>query len=198
MQEPSGVAALILAAGTSSRFGSPKQLARVGERTMLDAVVELASAAGLQPIMAVVPPGIAVPPEAVPVLNDRPREGLSRSLRLGIEALPAETTAALILLGDQPTLPLDTIGAVLAARGELPIAAAQADGLLAPPVLVERSHFSVVRDLSGDIGLREVLAEHPDLVRAVEVGEHAIDVDTPDDLARIGQMFDSSAGTPNR
>jgi CTP:molybdopterin cytidylyltransferase MocA len=165
---------------------------------MLDAVVELASAAGLQPIMAVVPPGIAVPPEAVPVLNDRPREGLSRSLRLGIDALPAETTAALILLGDQPTLPLETIGAVLAARGERPIAAAHANGLLAPPVLVERSHFSVVRDLSGDIGLREVLAEHPDVVRAVEVREHAIDVDTPDDLARIGQMFDSSASSPDR
>src|SRR5688572_247553 len=84
MQEPPRVAAIILAAGASTRFGSPKQLARVGERTMLDAVVELASAAGLQPIMAVVPPGIAVPPEAVPVLNDRPHEGLSRSLRLGI------------------------------------------------------------------------------------------------------------------
>lgn len=165
---------------------------------MLDAVVEIASATGLQPIMAVVPPGIAVPPEAVPVLNDRPHEGLSRSLRLGITALPGETSAAVFLLGDQPTLAPETIRAVLAARGNQPIVAAQANGLLAPPVLVERSHFAVVRDLSGDIGLREVLAEHADLVRAVDVDAHAPDVDTPDDLARIGQMFDSGASTPDR
>jgi molybdenum cofactor cytidylyltransferase len=126
-------------------------------------------------------------------MNAEPELGLSRSLRLGIEALPAEVIAAVILLGDQPTLSATTIRAIVAARGDRPIVAARADGLLAPPVLVERSTFVVVRTLSGDIGLREVLAEHADLVTAVEVGAHAQDVDTPDDLARIGQMFDSGA-----
>jgi molybdenum cofactor cytidylyltransferase len=195
MRVPPGVAAIILAAGASSRFGSPKQLAKVGERTMLEAVVELANTAALAPIMAVVPPGIAVPPEAVPVLNDRPEEGMSRSLRLAIEALPSDTNAAIILLGDQPTVATDTIRAVLAARGDRPMVAARANGLLAPPVLVERSHFGVVRGLSGDIGLREELAKHSDAVTPVEVEAHAPDIDTPDDLARIGRMFDSSAGT---
>ena len=55
-------------------------------------------------------------------------------------------------------------------------------GRLAPPVLIERSHFDVVRQPSGDIGLREVLNDHPEWVAAVEIAEPISDVDTVDDL----------------
>ena len=55
-------------------------------------------------------------------------------------------------------------------------------GRLAPPVLIERSHFDVVRQPTGDIGLREVLNDHPEWVAAVEIAEPISDVDTVDDL----------------
>ena len=55
-------AAVILAAGASTRFGSPKQLARIGGRTLVEQVVATARAAGLDPIVAVLPPGIDAPP----------------------------------------------------------------------------------------------------------------------------------------
>jgi molybdenum cofactor cytidylyltransferase len=110
---------------------------------------------------------------------------LSHSLRLGFSALPAGSQAAVILLGDQPTVAPDTIRALLAARGEKPIVATRAGGHLATPVLVERSHFSIVQDLTGDIGLREILATHPEWVLAVEVAAHAPDVDTPADLEAL-------------
>jgi CTP:molybdopterin cytidylyltransferase MocA len=65
------------------------------------------------------------------------------------------------------------------------VVASVADGILAPPILVERTHFDLVEGLSGDIGLREVLIANPDLVRAVPVAGHPPDLNTPDDLGRI-------------
>jgi len=179
-------AAVILAAGTSTRFGSPKQLARVGEGTMLDAVVQIAHDAGLGPVIAVVPPGIAVPLSVVPEINDAPSEGLSRSLRLGLAAVPAEVDAAVVLLGDQPTLAPATIRTLLeAGRSGRPVVAARADGRIGPPVLLRREAFALAAEASGDEGLRSILARHPELVTEVEVTEHAPDVDTPADLSRI-------------
>jgi molybdenum cofactor cytidylyltransferase len=188
MRQP--VAAVVLAAGESRRFGSAKQLAELDGRTLLEHVLALAATAGLAPIVAVVPVWLTRPAAMRDarlrwVRNPHPERGMSHSLRLGFEALSAETTAAVILLGDQPTLPLATIAALLAARGEKPIVATMAAGRLTPPVLIERSHFDVVRQPSGDIGLRQVLNDHPEWVAAIELGEPIADVDTTDDLAAL-------------
>lgn len=189
------VAALILAAGASTRFGSPKQRATLGQRTLLETVIEIA-AHELSPILVVVPPGLAVPPRAVPVPNPRPELGLAHSLRLGLAAVPPELEAAVILLGDQPTLPLGTLRRVLAARGEGSLVAAVADGVSGPPVLIERGAFGLAERLEGDIGLRDVIRSGGHRAHLVEIEAHAPDIDTPGDLeslgrSRIGHMFDS-------
>lgn len=178
-------AAVILAAGASARFGSPKQLARIGDATMLETVVEIARSAGLSPIIVVIPSTIPSPAGVIAVVNDAPDEGMSRSLRLGINALPDEATAALIMLGDQPAVPATVIEDILHARGERPIVAASAAGLLGPPVLLERAAFAMATAATGDEGLRRVIRGNPNLVRPIEVGEHAVDVDTPADLERM-------------
>jgi len=181
------VAAVILAAGASSRFGRPKQLAPLGTATMLFAVCDLAHRAGLRPVIAVVPPGIAVPPDVVAEVNPEPAAGLSRSLRLGLAAVPAELDAAVVLLGDQPTLPISTIRALLETSSDRPIIASSADGRLAPPVLLRRTAFGLADDAVGDEGLRSVLDRHPGLVANVEVAAHPPDVDTPMDLESLGE-----------
>ena len=184
------VAALILAAGESRRFGSPKQLALLDGRSMLEHVLERARASGLAPIVAVVPVWLSRPsalgdPTLRWVRNPYPERGMSYSLRLGLEALPDETTAVVILLGDQPRVAADTIATLLAARGERPIVTTEAGGVLAPPVLIERSQFGLAAGLTGDAGLRDVLRQEPDLVRAIAVPAHATDVDMPRDLDRV-------------
>jgi len=181
-------AAVILAAGASNRFGSPKQLARLGDRTMLETVVELARGAGLAPVIAVVPPGLAPPSGVTPVANADPGAGLSRSLRIGLAAVPAEVGAAVILLGDQPTVAAGTLKALLevAAVTQRPVVAARADGRIGPPVILARAAFALADGAIGDEGLRSVLEGHAELLATVEVGEHAPDVDTPEDLAALG------------
>ena len=178
-------AAIILAAGASTRFGSMKQLAPFGAGTVLDAVVRLARGAGLRPIVVVLPSSVPPPPAVTAVVNDAPEEGLSRSLRLGLAAVPDDAAAALILLGDQPTVSPAVVSQLLGARGERPIVAARAAGLLGPPVLLERSAFAMAAATAGDQGLRDLIRGNRHLVTPIEVGEHAPDVDTPEDLERL-------------
>jgi CTP:molybdopterin cytidylyltransferase MocA len=183
------VGAVILAAGSSRRFGGPKQLAVIDGRTLLEHALAAALESGLAPVVAVVPVWLTRPagwPEQSLrwVRNPFPERGLSLSLRLGLDALGEDAAAAVILLGDQPGVaPL--INAVLAGRGDRPLVAVEADGVAGPPVLIERSHFALADRLSGDIGLREVIRAKPDIVRVVSVAAHAADVDTPDDVGRL-------------
>lgn len=174
-------AAVVLAAGASTRFGSPKQLAPFGAGTMLEAVVDVARSAGLSPIVVVLPAAVPPPSGVTAVINDAPEQGISRSLRLGLEAVPADA-AALILLGDQPSVSAAVIAAIVRASGQRPIVAAHAHGLLGPPVMLERSAFAMATATTGDQGLRDLIRGNRNLVTPVEVGEHALDVDTPADL----------------
>jgi molybdenum cofactor cytidylyltransferase len=94
------------------------------------------------------------------------------------------------MLVDQPTVAVDTIRAILGARGRRPLVVASAGGHVAPPVLIEPEAFDEVMALRGDIGLREVILTRAELVDVVEVPAHASDVDTVADLdeleARLG------------
>ncbi len=182
------VAAVILAAGASTRFGSPKQRARIGGRTLVERAVDTAREAGLDPIIVVLPPGIEAPAAVERVLNDDPAAGQSRSLRLGLAVLGAEVDSAVILLADQPTLSVDTLQAILTEPdGGRPIVAASANGRLGPPVLLRRDAYGLADGATGDEGLRSVLAARPELVTHVEVGAHALDVDTQEDLEQLGE-----------
>ena len=178
-------AAVILAAGASSRFGSAKQLAPFRDGTVLDAVVRLARDAGLDPIVVVLPSTVPPPADVTAVVNDAPQDGLSRSLRLGLAAVPKNATGALILLGDQPTVSPSVLSQLLSARGERPVVACRAGGLFGPPVLLERSLFEMAAATAGDQGLRDLIRGNRQLVTPIEVGEHAPDVDTPADLERL-------------
>ena len=199
-----GIAAVILAAGSSSRFGSPKQVVRIGGRTMVDTVVAVARDAGLSPIVAVVPPSVELPADVIRVVNGEPERGLSHSLRLALAAVPPETDAAVILLGDQPTIDPDAILTVVAAVGaRRPIVATVADGHPGPPVLLAREAFGLAAEVTGDAGLRAFLAARPDLVTTVNVAAHAPDIDTLADLDAIapacpgcGARLGAPAGSP--
>jgi molybdenum cofactor cytidylyltransferase len=195
MVQPGRVAAVILAAGGSTRFGSPKQLATVGDRTMLERVVDVARAAGLAPIVVVLPGVVSAPDDVLAVVNDRSREGLSRSLRLGIAALDSDVAAAVILLGDQPTVPPAWVAALrLQSLGERPVVVMRAEGRIGPPVLLRREAFGLVEEATGDEGLGPTLGRHPELVAHIDVAEHAPDVDTPEDLERLGEPSRPDAG----
>jgi molybdenum cofactor cytidylyltransferase len=190
MNRSGAVGAVILAAGSSRRFGSAKQLAVLDGRTLLEHAISAAVEAGLDPVVAVVPIWLTRPASLGDerlrwVRNPHPERGISVSLRLGLRAVGEAAAAAVILLGDQPRLGPSVIPALVSARGDRPVVATEAGGLMAPPILLEREVFTLAEAAVGDIGLRQILREHPDLVRGVPIARHPPDVDTPDDLAAL-------------
>lgn len=180
------VAAVVLAAGASSRFGSPKQLAPFAGGTMLGAIAGTARRAGLDPVLVVAPTDLALPAGVVRVANDDPSAGLSRSLQLGLGAVP-DGAAALILLGDQPTVTAAHLARMLDARGAKAIVASVADGVLAPPIILEASAIPLAQRVQGDRGLRDLLRTVPEEIEAVEVVRHPPDVDVPADLQALAE-----------
>ena len=194
------VVVVVLAAGSSRRFGSPKLLASLEGKPILQHVLDAVAAAGLGGVVVVLGEQAQAIEAAIAwrrerrVLNPRPGDGLSSSVRVGLDAAAADPAAdaVLLVLGDQPRLRPEVIAAVLdAGAGDGPARAAALvrarypiDG--APnPVLVRRRAWALAAGLDGDRGLGPLLAARPDLVAAVPVSGANPDVDTPDDLAAL-------------
>lgn len=193
MTERSRVGAVVLAAGLASRFGGNKLLAGLDGRPVLQHVLDRIAAVGVGPTVVVlgedrdaVRAAIRWRGEHV-VINEAPRAGLSGSLRAGIDALPDTCPATLVVLGDQPRLPVDAVRALLATDLDGAIAAVPvyAAGGRGHPVLLARAAFRLVRHVAGDTGLRDALAARAAAVREVAVPGANPDIDTPDDLARL-------------
>ena len=190
------VVAVVLAAGASTRFGSPKLLADLDGQPVLQHVLGAISDAGLDEVVVVLGDGAAATERAIPwlrqrrVINPRPAHGLSSSLRVGLAAAAEDPAAdaALVLLGDQPAVRPATILAVLGAgeASDKPFVRARYARDGAPnPVLVRRDAWPEASALDGDRGLGPLLAAHPDRVLAVDVDGANPDVDTPADLERL-------------
>lgn len=192
------VGAVVLAAGSGSRMGRDnKLLLEVGGRPMVRHVIGAASSGGCHVIHAVYASEdvrTAIGQAAVTVYNPRAASGQASSLQVGLQSLPEEVAAAIILLGDQPLVGARTVRMLLRAwraEGARPATAAAYDQEAGwrPPVVLDRSLWPDLFDLHGDEGARALFKNRPDLVEAVPAMGRADDVDTPEDYARIVKLF---------
>ena len=191
------VAAVVLAAGCSRRMGSGnKLLSNLNGEPIILRVVEIVSASGAVPVVVVTGHEADRVQSALAdcdvqfVHNRRYSDGLSTSLCAGIRAVPDEIAGALICLGDMPMVTTRLLAQLVEAfsRGDgRHVCIPAHHGRRGNPVLIPKAFFSHILKLSGDQGARKLLAQHPDLVEQIEVGNTGIfiDVDTPDDLDRI-------------
>ncbi|MHB8459208.1 MAG: NTP transferase domain-containing protein [Candidatus Limnocylindrales bacterium] len=192
MTDPVRTAAVVLAAGAATRFGGGKLGARLGDRRVIDHVLDAIDRAALGETIVVVGPGPDAPsnlPDGVRVVvNPRPMDGLSGSLRIGLAAVASEAVAALVVLGDQPLVATATIAALLAVDvppGRSVIVPRYAGGGGSNPVLVLRAGWGLAETVDGDRGLGPAIAAHPELVVEVTVDGSNPDVDTRRDLAVV-------------
>jgi molybdenum cofactor cytidylyltransferase len=181
------ISGVVLAAGTSSRLGRPKQLLELGGRPLLQHVVDAAAASGLDEVVVVlgheserIGSALELPPGTRIVVNHDYEAGQATSLRAGLSSMDSRTEAAAILLGDQPRLTPSAIRKVLDAfrASEAPIMRALWQGTPGHPVLLARSEWESVRKLGGDKGARDLIAASA-RTGVVEMGEPPVeDVDT--------------------
>lgn len=192
------VITLVLAAGASTRFGSPKLLAPLDGRPLIQHTLDRVAESGFDDVVVVLGAEAPAIEAAVAwraerrIRNPRPEEGLSSSLRLGLTAAAedAAADAVLVVLADQPWLRPDVIAALLAGA-ELapePIVRVRYAGDDAPnPVLIRRAAWALAGEARGDRGLGPLLRQRPDLVAEVPVQGSNPDVDTPGDLAQVAE-----------
>jgi molybdenum cofactor cytidylyltransferase len=193
----SRVAAVVLAAGGSTRYGSPKQLLPWRGGTLLGHVVDAALASQAERVVVVLGNQADACRAA---LGDRPvqvvvnpdwAQGQSTSVRAGLAALPDSVSAALFPLVDQPGISPAVIDALIERhRATLaPVVWPAYEGRRGNPVLFDRAAFPELMRLAGDTGGRAVLEAYAERAERVPVSDPGVvfDIDTPDDYARAGQ-----------
>jgi molybdenum cofactor cytidylyltransferase len=195
------VAALVLAAGRSSRFRKAggaeetKLVAMLGGKPIVLRVVEAALASRARPVIVVVGHARGAVEAALGglpvtiVFNPDYATGLASSLRTGLTAAPADAGGALVLLGDMPNVEARLVDALIGALEARPNAQAIAPaegGRRGNPVLLGRKLFERARRLEGDEGARRLLAslKESDVVEIDPPpgSDVSFDVDTPSDL----------------
>lgn len=185
------IAAVLLAAGASTRMGEPKALLRTPDgRRYLEAIVETARAAGCDEVVVVLGPPhgesirAALPPAVTAAWNAEPERGMLSSVQAGIAALPGGVAAALVWPVDIPFVAVATARTLVVHDGTIVVPVHNGRG--GHPLRVARDHFAEIMTLDPARGLKALLDAHAAEVVRLPVADAAVlvDVDTPDDYAR--------------
>ncbi len=191
------VAAIIVAAGASSRLGHPKQLVLVHGEPLLQRAIRCAVGAAAVPVFVVLGAHRQDIRNAIDfgsarvLANDDWEEGLASSIRAGIKAVDAGTVAAGVLLMtcDQPRVTAEHLRKMIegfdAQAGTALIASIYA-GVRGTPAIFPRAMFADLLGLRGDKGARGLLAKASLPVMEIQLEGGELDIDRPEDLAELG------------
>jgi len=180
-------AAVVLAAGASTRLGEPKQLAVVGGERLLERAVRVAREAGCAPVVVVLGAraeeirAACVLGDARVVVNEEWSEGMGASVRVGVGAV-GDAEGAVLMTCDQPAVTAEHL-LVLMATGE--VTASGHAGRRGVPAYFPAAMLGALREVKGDAGARELLRE----ARVAELVGGEMDVDTAEGLAEARRVF---------
>ena len=197
VEEKRRVAAVVLAAGRSTRMGAVNKLiAEIGGKPLVRIAAEQALASRASPVIVVtghqhemVEAALAGLPVRV-VHNPDYAEGLGTSLKAGIAAVPPEANAAIVCLGDMPQVDAGLIDKLIAAfdpeKGAL-VVTPVIEGRRGNPVVWSRRFFNDLMQVQGDVGARHLIGNYVEAVVEVPVtGDAAlVDVDTPESFSAV-------------
>ena len=186
------LAAIVLAAGSSSRMGQPKQLIEIEGEPLIRRAARLALGTGADPVIVALGAHAAACRAALNGLelciveNAEYAQGMGRSLALAMEMLAhAETPVdrVLVTVCDQPLVTPAHLRSLLELSGS-PAAAAYS-GRIGVPAVFGREHFAALAGAEGDEGMRGLLRAHSAKVARLPLPEAAVDLDTPEDLLHL-------------
>jgi molybdenum cofactor cytidylyltransferase len=190
------IAALILAAGESSRMGSPKATLVYRDRAFLELIVETVREGGLDRIVVVlghqaevIRRQVKIEPAQV-VVNPNYRSGQTSSLQAGLRALVGDDPEAILLcLVDHPAVSADSVRRILAGFREsaVPVVIPSYRGRRGHPVLIGRQLFGELLALTCEAGANSVVRKYRAATKLVEVDDEGvvIDVDDPECYRRL-------------
>ncbi|HTE02253.1 MAG TPA: nucleotidyltransferase family protein [Mucilaginibacter sp.] len=189
-------AAIILAAGQSSRLGTPKQLLKYQGKSLLQHTINVAKHSSVQSIIVVLGSDFELmvkeidSPDISIVKNENWHTGLASSIYCGINALKdidPVSDAAILMVCDQPFISselLDNLVAEQKATGK-PIVASKYEDTIGIPALFHQSFFTQLQELEGDSGAKKIMQQHPDIIAVVPFPSGNIDIDTLGDYEAL-------------
>ena len=186
---------IILAAGASSRMGSPKQLLPWKNGPLVRYIATQALALPCRPVLVVTGANAEKVEAALHgtevevTFNHEWASGMGHSLAFGIKAmenLSPEAVGVMILLSDQPLVEacyLEQLRNLFFENNATVIAASSYGKVIGPPLIFGREFFEELKFLKGDRGAKEVLRKYHPRVKTIEFPDGAMDWDTPEDVA---------------
>jgi len=192
----SGVGLIILAAGASTRMGTPKQLLKYGQQSLIRHIVEVAIASVCHPIIVVLgayAERIQLEIDSLPVNiveNHLWDEGMSTSIRLGVETLNTinpDAEAVVIMLCDQPFVSPQLINQLveLHQTNHKLIVASEYSSTVGVPALFHHALFAQLTTLNGAAGAKQIIKNYAQEVLAIPFPQGLIDLDTPEDYEQL-------------
>ena len=196
------IAIIVLAAGASTRLGQPKQLLRLGDKTLLAQICETALSIENQQVVVVLGANCeAIKPavEHLPVeiiFNEKWSEGMGRSIACGMSQLRPDAGAVLLLLCDQPFVTTDFLSDLVGKWRNSPvqIVASSYAGTFGPPAIFDQKLFPELAALQGQQGAKKLMEKHRAQLALVDFPDGEKDVDTPGDWERIGELASQTIG----
>lgn len=177
-------AAVVLAAGESSRLGQPKQLLAFRGATLLDAALGTARAAGLEQVLVTLGGGADDVRAGVDlaglevVLNPDFGTGCASSIRSALRSVREDVDGIVLLLGDQPGVTIEAIGELLARAAWASVGVCRYDDGLGHPLWFHRRMFDTLENQHGDKAVWKLVEHSEDVVEVRVRGPVPLDVDT--------------------
>ena len=190
-----GVVAIVLAAGSASRYGSSKQLAELGGITLVRRATEIAhEVCALRNVLVLGHDWNAVydacrPLSGFLIINDRHEAGMGSSISIAVRSIRHVASAIIIVLADQPLITSAHIAALIEewSGNDKEIVATAYAGTAGAPTLLPSACFDALIALEGDRGARALFGDERFSVKTVPFPDAEVDVDTVEDLASLSR-----------
>jgi molybdenum cofactor cytidylyltransferase len=185
---------IILAAGSSSRLGKPKQNLIYRGQTLLQRAIETANASISQPVMVVLGANAdVIEPTIVNcqvniIYNPDWAEGIASSIRLGIteiQKIEPNIASIILMLSDQPFLDTHILNFLVLSKSKTGIVACSYNDIVGPPALFDAIYFPELLSLKGNEGAKKLLVEYADTISTIPFPRGSVDIDTVEDYEKL-------------
>jgi molybdenum cofactor cytidylyltransferase len=187
---------VLLAAGSSSRLGSPKQLLRYKGKSFLENMVSAAIGTNLSPVIVVLGAHAESLRDEISgnnvhiIINQLWDEGIASSIRCGIQALEKINPVCygvILMVCDQPYITTDLLNGlvIVQEKSGRPLVAAYYSNIAGTPALFHKIFFPELLALKGDKGAGKILQQQPDKLATISFPMGAFDIDTTENYEKI-------------
>ena len=184
------IAAVILAAGESTRLGRPKQTLQINHESLIERAVRVAFDAGFSPVIAILRDHDLIDnlrkQGAIALLNRESYEGMASSIRCGVEAARSlKASGVVVMTCDQPGVTADHLRALI--DDDAAIAGSAYAGRIGVPAYFSAASFDALLALQGDTGARELLRG----AKSISNEALNLDIDTEEDFRKAQALFEA-------